>query len=286
MSVDEQYKLLDFGGRRRLEQFGPWVLDRPCPTARRAKQAPPEVWFHAHAQFRGRREDAGRWFMRAPLPPRWTVAFGRLRFELKLTDFGHVGLFPEQAENWAWLEETVAAIRPSHGDPPPVLNLFAYTGGSTLAAAAAGAEVVHVDAAKNVVAWAKRNAAWSQLSEAPIHWVVEDALKFVKRELRRGKRYEALILDPPSYGHGRRGEVWRLKKHLPLLLDYCARLTDGRPAFLLLTCHTPDFDAERLAGMITQVFGPADELLARNMVLRAESGGELPSGAVVRWKKR
>ena len=123
-----------------------------------------------------------------------------------------------------------------------MLNLFAYTGGSTLAAAAAGAEVVHVDAAKNIVAWARRNAALSGLADAPIHWIVDDAMKFVKRELRRGSLYDAVILDPPSYGHGARGEVWRLSSHLPRLLELCRGLTAGRLQFILLTCHTPDFE--------------------------------------------
>ncbi len=133
-----------------------------------------------------------------------------------------------------------------------ILNLFAYTGGSTLAAAAAGAEVVHVDAAKNIVDWARRNAELSGLADAPIHWITEDAMKFVKREIKRGNKYDALILDPPSYGHGRRGEVWRLSKHLPRLLSMCAELTAGQCRFVLLTCHTPGYDSARLADMLRE----------------------------------
>ena len=143
------------------------------------------------------------------------------------------------------------------GEKVKVLNLFAYTGGSTLAAAAAGAEVVHVDAAKNIVAWARRNAELSGLAAAPIRWITEDAMKFVKRELKRGNRYDAVILDPPSFGHGRRGEVWRLSKHLPRLLAICGELTAGRLAFMLLTCHTPGYDAERLAEMMKEQFSTA-----------------------------
>ena len=167
---------------------------------------------------------------------------GRCVLELKRTNFGHLGLFPEQAANWPWIAEQVASAPAMR-----VLNLFAYTGGSTLAAAAAGAEVVHVDAAKNIVAWARRNAALSGLADAPIHWIAEDALKFVKRELRRENRYDAVILDPPSYGHGAHGEVWRLSQHLPRLLELCGQLTAGRRRFMLLTCHTPDFEPARLA---------------------------------------
>ena len=162
---------------------------------------------------------------RRELPERWTIAHGPLQFELKRTDFGHLGLFPEQAENWDWIAERVAAA----GRPLKVLNLFAYTGGSTLAAAAAGAEVVHVDAAKNIVAWARRNAELSGLADAPIRWIAEDAMKFVKRELKRGNRYDAVILDPPSYGHGPQGEVWRLVE-TPAAAAFAVRRVDGRAA--------------------------------------------------------
>jgi 23S rRNA (cytosine1962-C5)-methyltransferase len=178
-----------------------------------------------------------------------------------------------------------------------VLHLFAYTGASTLAAAAAGAgEVVHVDAARNTVAWARRNAELSGLSDAPVRWVVEDARKFVRRELRRGNGYDAVILDPPSYGHGRRGEVWRLVRDLGPLLAGCAELTAGRRGFVLLTAHTPEFDATRLARMLGEAISsgsglgqrfampqPPGALESATMTLRAADGRELPSGAVVRW---
>ena len=168
-----------------------------------------------------------------------------------------------------------------------ILNLFAYTGGSTLAAAVAGAETVHVDAAQNVVAWARRNAAISGLADAPIRWITEDALKFVKRELKRGSRYDAVILDPPSYGHGPHGEVWRLSKHLPQLLSLCVELTAGRLRFVLLTCHTPGYDAASLRAMVAEAFsmGVSEEVVARPLAIRAVDGREMPSGAVVRCGK-
>ena len=203
----------------------------------------------ADARFDGRSEESGHWTCRRELPERWTITCGPWQFELKRTDFGHVGLFPEQVENWVWIGERVRAA----GRPLRVMNLFAYTGGSTLAAAAAAAETVHVDAAKNTVAWARRNAELSGLSAAPIRWIAEDALKFVKRELRRGNRYDAVILDPPSYGHGPRGEVWRLSKHLPRLLSLCGELTAGRarvpavdlPHARLRTGHARPHDPRR-----------------------------------------
>lgn len=299
MPCNDQYQLLDFGDGRRLERFGPVVLDRPCPAVAGFNQANPALWQQANARFEGREEERGEWTLRSELPDRWQVAFGHLQFELKRTDFGHVGLFPEQAENWEWLEEQVrcfstaaeasseslATDGTSATGRLRVLNLFAYTGGSTLAAAVAGAEVVHLDAAKNIVAWARRNAALSGLADAPIRWIVEDAMKFAKRELKRGNRYDAVVLDPPSYGHGPHGEVWRLSQHLPRLLALCAELTLGRPAFMLMTCHTPGYDADRLEEMIRDAVG--DGIITRGRLrIPSAGGGELPSGVGVRWQPK
>ena len=307
----DDYELLDFGDGRRLERFGEIVLDRPCPAAETFERAFPDSWMRADARFEGRDEVRGEWMDRRELSERWVVTHGRLRFELKRTEFGHLGLFPEQAENWDWIAgrcplsvwrgrvratrrltagNAIGNQRPSppaplpkgEGRQPKVLNLFAYTGGSTLAAAAAGTEVVHVDAAKNVVAWARRNAELSGLANAPIRWIAEDALNFAKRELKRGRRYDAVILDPPSYGHGLRGEVWRLSKHLPRLLALCAELTDGRPRFMLLTCHTPGYDAELLGQMVTEQFGGRQTIVAQPLMIEASDGRRLPSGVVVR----
>jgi 23S rRNA (cytosine1962-C5)-methyltransferase len=311
-------QLLDFGDGRRLEQFGDMVLDRPCPAAESFQRARPEMWKEADTRFAGRENEKGQWTDRRELPERWTISHGPLQFELKRTDFGHLGLFPEQAENWTWITESIRRLECGDSSPlsfakrsklendlsphdesgdesphprrPKILNLFAYTGGSTLAAAAAGAEVVHVDAAKNIVAWARRNAELSGLAQASIRWIVEDAVKFVKRELKRGNRYDAMILDPPSYGHGPRGEVWRLSKHLPRLLSLCGELTGGRPKFMLLTCHTPGYEAERLAEMLREHCLPdmpasSGQMEAGLLSLRAADGRQLPSGVAVRWRQ-
>jgi 23S rRNA (cytosine1962-C5)-methyltransferase len=195
-----------------------------------------------------------------------------------------LGIFPEQAANWDWMTDQLRAA--SH--PLRILNLFAYTGGSTLAAAALGAEVVHVDAAQNTVAWARRNAELSGMIERRVRWIPEDAWKFVKRELRRGSRYDALILDPPSYGHGPRGEVWRLSKHLPQLLAACGQLTAGRRRFMLLTCHTPGFGPDRLKGIVADALSETDEgtVTAGQLTIRSASGRELPCGVVARWQAK
>ncbi|NLF10107.1 MAG: SAM-dependent methyltransferase [Pirellulaceae bacterium] len=295
MSRCDDYQLLDFGDGRRLERFARFVLDRPCPAAERVKRADPVAWRSADARFNGRDAEKGDWTDCRELPERWTVAFDRLRFELKRTDFGHLGIFPEQAENWRWISSLAAAGTAAcgvvKGDVPSaakrvlkVLNLFAYTGGSTLAAAAAGMEVVHLDAAKNVVAWARRNAELSGLADASIRWIADDAVKFVKREIKRGCSYDAVILDPPSYGHGSRGEVWRLAKDLPPLFDLCGELTDGRPAFVLLTSHTPGYDAETLRSMMVDVFGNDAQITAKPLGITDDNGRRLSAGVVVRWQ--
>jgi 23S rRNA (cytosine1962-C5)-methyltransferase len=284
MFPPDQYQLLDFGDGRRLEQFASIRLDRPCPTAERTPRGNLRAWHDVDGRYERLDDEQGRWQLLRELPERWTVSAGSIRLELKRTEFGHLGVFPEHAATWDWIAGRVAAA----GRPVRVLNLFAYTGGSTLAAAAAGAEVTHVDSARNIVAWARRNAELSGLSAAPIHWIAEDARKFVRRELNRGNRYDAVLLDPPSYGHGSRGEVWRLSKHLPGLLAACAELTAESREFLLLTCHTPGYGAERLGRMLAEAMD--DDVPGRvstgQLTLRAVDGRELPHGGVARWEKR
>jgi 23S rRNA (cytosine1962-C5)-methyltransferase len=227
MFASNQYVLLDFGDGRKLERFGSLFLDRPSPAAANVERTNPSLWEDVAARFVPVDGSAssgcgprGRWIERVPVPADWIVEHAPLRFELRNCDSGHVGLFPEQAENWDWIARQVSAIR-AHDDDfrPRVLNLFAYTGASTLAAAAAGADVVHVDAAKSTVAWARRNAALSGLADAPIRWIAEDAPRFVAREQKRGNRYHGIILDPPSYGHGPAGQLWQIDRDLPDLLD-------------------------------------------------------------------
>ena len=315
MFTPDQYQLLDFGLGRRLERFGGLVVDRPAPAVEDMPRADPAAWRAADARFERTRGDEGRWDFHRALPNEWTATHGRLVFALKPAPLGQVGLFPEQAENWAWIVREVERVRkaltpgPSpkgRGEsdealtpgPSPgsgrgemiavrVLNLFAYTGGSTLAAAAAGAEVVHVDAARNVVAWARRNADLSGLAAAPIRWIAEDAVKFVNREIRRGSRYDAVILDPPSYGHGAHGEVWRLAQHLPRLLELCGELTAGRRRFMLLTCHTQEFGPSRLRRTVVESLGGdlSGKLTTRELTLPAPDGREFPAGTVVRWQR-
>jgi 23S rRNA (cytosine1962-C5)-methyltransferase len=278
-----QYQLLDFGGGRKLERFAGVCLDRPSPAADHILPAHPDLWATAVARYERTQADRGTWQMRKSIPASWLVQHGALKLELKLTDFGHVGLFPEQVGNWEWLSQQVRAA----GGPLKVLNLFAYTGASTLAAAEAGAEVTHVDAARTSVAWARRNAAQSGLADRPIRWIVEDARKFVQRELKRGRRYDGVILDPPTYGHGARAEVWKLPEDLPALLDDCGELLGEERRFVLLTCHAPGIGPKELQFMLQHAMPLAADktIQTGDLGLTTGDGRTLPSGVYARWSR-
>ena len=316
MFSNDQYELLDFGENRRLERFGELVLDRLCPAAGLMKKKPPSLWATADAIFQVDEiaskqsnvvAERGVWMAQTDLGQSffssdnekndvnsvaWQIRHDQAVFELRGTPFGHVGIFPEQAENWdaikAFCQQQMLSNQTSMFR---VLNLFAYTGGSTLAAAQGGAEVVQVDSAKNVVAWARKNAEISKIAQSQIRWIAEDAQKFVRRELKRGNTYHGVILDPPSYGHGTQGEVWRLSKHLPVLLFDCFSLLElDLPCFLLLTCHTPGFSLNRLVSLVEEtaktVLGnmfvrKRMQLNAHTMTLCVKSGATFPSGESV-----
>lgn len=279
MFSTKQYQMLDFGGGRKLERFGALILDRPSPAAGDVRrQLDGGAWQQASARFERTEGDRGHWVGSAKLPESWRLDHWLAKFELKPNEFGHLGVFPEQAANWNWIHEQVTGA----GRPLKVLNLFAYTGGSTLAAAAAGAEVAHIDAAQNVVNWARRNAEHSRLSDAPIRWIAEDALKFAWREVKRGNQYDGIILDPPSYGHGPKGETWKLEEQLPDLLALCAELTRERRQFILLTCHAPDIGPAEAKEYLISAIGPGDRLEAGTMNLHVTDGRGLPSGVFVR----
>lgn len=277
------YELLDFGAGRKLERFGRYVLDRPSPAAEGATRRAPQLWSETVARYERAAGQGGRWHVASALPETWPLDCGPFQLELKRTDAGHLGVFPEQAANWRWIAEQV---RLSAASRPKVLNLFAYTGASTLAAASAGAEVVHVDSAANVVDWARRNAAASGLSDAPIRWITEDATKFVERELRRGNRYDAVLLDPPAYGHGPKGQAWKLEVDLPRLLPLCFELCGAEGRFMMLSCHTAALaEAGELRNYAADLLGPAPRwrATAARMDLQSAARSRLNCGAAVRW---
>jgi 23S rRNA (cytosine1962-C5)-methyltransferase len=283
MFESDEYQLLDLGSGRKLERFGPYVIDRPAPAAGFSKPRWAERWEEADARFDREAAQRGRWSFHRQIAAAWPIQFGPMKLGLKFSDFGQVGLFPEQAANWNWIAEQVGAI----AGPPKVLNLFGYTGGSTLAAAAAGAEVTHVDAANNVVAWARRNVAASRMEDAPIRWIAEDALTFMRRERRRRSQYHAVILDPPAYGHGPKGQRWKLAEHLGELLDLCLQLMEPDAHFLLLTAHSGELaTAEGLlkaAITSTPALQQRGKITASDIELMSAAGGRLHCGAAVRW---
>ena len=282
------YQLLDYGAGRKLERFGKLVLDRPCPAADREKKSTPAAWKEAVARYDGSRVTDGVWKPAAKAragDAACRVPLGENEFTLGVvpSDAGQVGLFPEQLPNWRWIADRVRRA----GRPLKVLNLFAYTGGSTLAAASAQATVTHVDASKPSVDRARVNAKLSDLAEAPIRWIVEDAVKYCRRELKRESFYDAVILDPPSYGHGPKGEEWRLERDLPRLLELCRDLTKGTPAFFLTTCHTPGVGPAELSAYLSDsFFGHCGQPPAAGRLwLTTEDGRKLDSGVYARWPR-
>lgn len=274
------YALLDAGDGRRLERFGGLIVDRPAPGATEPRRAP-DRWREAELRY----DPLAGWSGRPALPSPWTVMIAGLAMELRPASSGGVGLYPEHAANVPWLAAAVQAhVRPDRR--PSVLNLFAHTGLATLAAARAGAAVAHVDAARSSVAWARRNAELGGLADRPIRWLVDDAPAFTEREARRHRRYDGIVLDPPSAGHGRTGHGragrWTLDEHLPRLLEACARVgTDD--AFVLLTAHTTGLTGEALAESLRSAFpGGTGRCDLAALTLTAESGASLRLGWAVR----
>jgi 23S rRNA (cytosine1962-C5)-methyltransferase len=273
----DDYELLDLGAGARLERFGDRVVDRPHPAAY-GERADPAAWDETTLFY----VPGEGWHGRAPVEP-WTIGVRDLTIELRPTDTGQVGVFPEQEPSWTWLDRVIRE-QAEAGTSPTVLNLFAYTGVATLVAAAAGAKVTHVDAAKSAVAWARRNAELSRLEDRPVRWLVDDVAGFVARELRRGRRYDGVVLDPPSYGHGARGRGWRFEDDLPSLLADCARLAGAPDGFVLFTGHTPGFGPDALAGVLGETWRVVPRRIeAGDLAITARSGRQLELGAFARW---
>ena len=266
------YALLDAGEGRRLERFGSELIDRPAPTAEFWK-ADPAAWRDSTCRF----EPGIGWLSSTPEP--WPVVVDELRMEARLTSSGGVGLYPEHRTNLGWLESQIRR-RLDDGQAPSVLNLFAHTGLATLAIARAGGAVTHVDSASGAVAWARRNAELSGLADRPVRWIVDDAAAFVARESRRDRRYEGIVLDPPSFGRAK-GRRWKLEDALPDLLAACAAIAT-EDAFVLLTAHTTGLDGRVLAGMLGNAFPARTLPQAAALTLEAESGVRLDLGRSVR----
>ncbi len=293
MSDDDDYALIDFGDGRKLESLAGRLVDRPSPAAEGSRRSRPALWRDAESRFD---TAARRWHHRTPWPAEWVLDCGAFRMPCRPTPYGHVGVFPEQRPNWEWLAASPAAaetqdIAPeSRVDPPRGLNLFAYTGASTIAMAKAGYQVVHVDAAKPNVATAKSAAALNDLQDHRIRYLVDDAAKFAAREVRRGNLYQVVVLDPPAYGHSPGGKAWRIERDLWPLLEDCLRLADPAGHRLLVTGHSPQVDGQDVARFLAaHDYGPGTIRLGRSQLKTRDGpddhGRKLDAGFYVRATK-
>lgn len=237
----QDYTIIDTSSGEKLEKWGKYSLIRPDPQVIWKTEKKDPLWKHADASYRRSSSGGGKW-SENKLPEMWNIKYGDLTFQIKPMGFKHTGLFPEQATNWDWFRELISKA----GRPISVLNLFAYTGGATVAAAKAGASVCHVDASKGMVAAAKENAALSGLSDAPIRYIVDDCKKFIEREIRRGRKYDAIIMDPPSYGRGPTGEVWKIEENIDDFVALAANVLSGEPLFFLLNSYTTGLSASTM----------------------------------------
>ena len=277
----QDYEVLDTGDGEKLERWKDVILRRPDPQVIWPK-AKPELWESADAWYTRSETGGGSWTVYRKLPERWVMTLGDLQFYVRPTGFKHTGLFPEQAANWAFMRERIDAAV-AQGREVKVLNLFAYTGGATLACAAAGAQVTHVDAAKGMVQWARENRDLTGLPEDRTRFIVEDAKAFVQRELRRGNHYDGIVMDPPSYGRGPNGEVWKLENELYGLVELCAQALSDTPLFFVLNGYTTGFSASVLGNVVQRCIRCKGQTVAEELALTVTSGGVLPCGATARW---
>jgi 23S rRNA (cytosine1962-C5)-methyltransferase len=281
------YKLLDTGNLKKLEQFGHYRFVRPAPQVIWPPSLPEKDWLNINGEFhhyKGKTTGGGEWVFRKPVPKNgWPLRFRDLIFTVHTTSFGHLGLFPEQAPNWDWI---AAQVNQFNKNKPSVLNMFGYTGASTLAAVSKGAQVTHVDASKTSVTWARKNLESSGLIDYPVRWMVDDVEKFLKREHRRNKKYDALIMDPPSFGRGPKGEVWNIETQMAELLTLCKHVLSDSPKFILLTAHSPGLSALALKNMLIKFLvssGSGTFQYGDMSIYDTGSGLYLPNGFYVRF---
>lgn len=278
---EKDYELLDSGDGEKLERFGPVTLSRPDPQALWRKNLPADEWKKAHARFT-REERQGEWNIKKDTPEKWHIDFGGLKFVIKPTAFKHTGLFPEQAVNWEWIRAALKGTKDAE-----VLNLFGYTGGATLAAAQAGAKVVHIDGSKSAIAWARENAELSGLADKPVRWILDDARVFVGREIKRERKYDGIIMDPPAFGHGPEKELWKIEDHFVDLVEDCMKLLSDKPLFFIINGYSAGYSAvayeNTLKALVEKHKGSIE--IGELTLEEKGSGRLLPCGIFCRWKK-
>lgn len=285
----KDYEVLDCSNGEKLERWGDYILVRPDPQVIWDTPKTLKGWKKMNGHYHRSSRGGGEWEF-FNLPEQWTINYKSLTFNLKPFSFKHTGLFPEQATNWDWFSDLISKekTKRDNDNPVKVLNLFAYTGGATLATAAAGANVTHVDASKGMVNWAKENAVSSGLKDAPIRWLVDDCVKFVEREIRRGNKYDAIIMDPPSYGRGPKGEIWKIEDSIHSFVKLCTQILSDKPLFFLINSYTTGLAPSVLTYMIEIEVGKkfGGHVEAQEIGLPVSSNGlVLPCGASGRWSR-
>ena len=280
----KDYELIDCSCGERLERWGNVTLIRPDPQVIWKTEKKNPLWKKADAVYHRSQSGGGNWEIKRKIPDFWTIGYRDLTFNIKTMGFKHTGLFPEQAVNWDYTADVIK----NAGRPVKVLNLFAYTGGATVSALAAGASVVHVDASKGMTMWAKENAVSSGVADSPVRWIVDDCIKFVQREIRRGNRYDIIIMDPPSYGRGPGGEVWKLENEVYSFVELCSQVLSDEPLMMLINSYTTGLSPSVMEYILGAVVKPrfGGEVTGSEIGLRAtENGLILPCGASAIWSK-
>lgn len=309
----KEYELLDSGDGKKLERYGEFLLSRPDPEALWKRNLSDKEWEVADLEFirnsakNNSVAEKARWIIKNGVPNNWNIVYGDLKFLIKPTSFKHIGLFPEQISNWEWMEGIITRATSLNNFPGPrtfspdheklfkdsairkikVLNLFAYTGGATLACAKAGAEVCHVDSSKNAVEWARMNAELSGLKDAPIRWIIEDVTLFLKREIKRGRKYDAIIMDPPAFGHGPKDELWKIEEDFINLMNLCGQVLSDDPLFMLINGYTAGYSSivyqNNLIDLMKDYKGKVEG--GELVIEETKSKRLLPSGIFARWEK-
>lgn len=282
----KDYELLDSGNGEKLERYGPYILRRPDPEALWEKRKDLSFWDNAELRF-VRNNNKTKWVTKEGTSRNWNIVFGDLNFSIRPTSFKHTGLFPEQLPNWQWTEKVIKKALLKKDKTISVLNLFGYTGGATLAAAKAGAEVCHVDGSKTAVEWARVNAQLSGLEDAPIRWIVDDVLVFLKREIKRGRKYDAIIMDPPSFGHGPKDELWKIEEHFLLLMKLCKEILSDDPLFIIINGYTAGYSSIAYENNLKDIMKEYKGEIEIGELVIEESEGErlLPCGIFARWSR-
>ena len=275
-----EYKLLDSGNQKKLEQVGNYRLIRPSLNAYWPPSLPDIEWDNAVGHFSRNSKGVGKWTWKQPVPANWIISYAGLKFLIKPTDFGHLGFFPEQKENWNWLTNFLSSKKDINA-----INMFAYSGGSSLAVAKANMNICHLDAAKGMIDWAKENLKINDDIPDNIRWITDDVNKFVKREIKRGNNYSGIVLDPPSFGRGSGGQIWKIEEQLQPLLKNCRKLMGSKPEFILLSMHTHGYSPISLERILFSIFPKNGSISSGEMTIDESTGKKLPAGIFAKWVK-